>query len=139
MKGKLMIIGGGETFEDNTKINKRILEMTNKNLPKILFIPTASCDAFAYWENFEKHFNKLGGKSDVLFLIKEKPTKKEIENKILNSDAIYIGGGNTLMMMKLWRKLGIDKLLLKAYKKGIVLSGLSAGSICWFKYGTSDS
>ena len=134
-----MIIGGGETFEDNTKINKRILELTNKKTPKVLFIPTASSDAIGYWENFEKHFSKLGGDCDVLFLIRKKLSKKEIENKIINSDAIYVGGGNTLMMMKLWRKLGVDKLLLKAYEKGIVLSGLSAGSICWFKCGTSDS
>jgi dipeptidase E len=72
-------------------------------------------------------------------LIKNKLTKKEIEDKILKSDIVYVGGGNTLKMMQVWRKLGVDKILIKAYQKGIVMSGISAGSICWFKNGNSDS
>ena len=51
------------------------------------------------------------------------------------SDIIYVGGGNTLKMMKVWKKTGVDKMLKQAYEKGIVLSGLSAGSICWFRWG----
>ena len=74
-----------------------------------------------------------------MYLIKEKPTKKEIKNKILSSDIIYVGGGNTLKMMTLWRKLKVDILLQKALEKDTILCGLSAGSICWFKYGSSDS
>ena len=62
-----------------------------------------------------------------------------MRNLILGADIVYIGGGNTLAMMKRWRELGIDKLLKIAYKRDIVLSGLSAGSICWFKQGLSDS
>ena len=134
-----MIVGGGETFEVNTKINKRILEMTEKKNPKILFIPTASSDSEGYWEMFDKYFRKLGARTSVLFLIRESLSKKDIEEKILGVDAIYVGGGDTLMMMKLWRKLGVDKMLLKACEKGIVLSGVSAGGICWFRCGTSDS
>jgi dipeptidase E len=57
----------------------------------------------------------------------------------LKSDIIYVGGGNTLKMMKIWKKLGVDLILKEAYKKDIMLSGLSAGAICWFKYGNSDS
>ncbi|MCH8003418.1 MAG: Type 1 glutamine amidotransferase-like domain-containing protein, partial [Nanoarchaeota archaeon] len=89
---------------------------------------------------FPKNYGKkLGCKTDVLFLIKKKLSKKEIQKKILSSDLIYVGGGNTLKMMRIWRRLGVDKLLKKACNKGIVLSGLSAGSICWFSYGHSDS
>src|SRR6266700_3790922 len=58
---------------------------------------------------------------------------------MFSADIIYVGGGNTLTMMKLWRRMGLDDLLIKAYNQGIVLSGLSAGAICWFKYGHSDS
>ena len=88
----------------------------------------------------QRYFGKkLGCKVDSLELVVKKYTKKELENKILKTDIIYVGGGNTLKMMKIWRKLGVDVLLEKAMKKGIVLSGLSAGSICWFQYGNSDS
>lgn len=58
---------------------------------------------------------------------------------ISESDIIYVGGGNTLRMMNLWRQLGVDKCLDKARKRGAVLCGLSAGSICWFRQGNSDS
>ena len=58
---------------------------------------------------------------------------------ISQSDIIYVGGGNTLRMMKLWRKLGVDKCLDKARKRGAILCGLSAGAICWFRQGNSDS
>ena len=137
---KIIAIGGGQTFDENKLINKEIIKLTGKSNPKILFIPTASGDAVAYYEKFVKHFgNELGAKCDVLYLITDKPEWRAIKHKILSSDAIYVGGGNTLIMLKLWRKMGVDKLLKEAYKKGVVLSGLSAGSICWFQYGHSDS
>ena len=63
----------------------------------------------------------------------------EIKTKILSSDIIYVGGGNTLKMMRRWRFLGVDKLLKIAWEKGIVLCGVSAGSICWYESGHSDS
>jgi dipeptidase E len=66
-------------------------------------------------------------------------TKKAIKEKILSADIIYVGGGNTLKMMMLWRKLGVDTYLKQAHINGVVLSGLSAGAICWFRHGESDS
>ena len=72
-------------------------------------------------------------------MINKNLSKKDIEEKIFRSDIIYVGGGNTLKMMKVWRETGFDKILKQAYKKGIILSGVSAGSVCWFKYGNSDS
>ncbi len=78
-------------------------------------------------------------KTDVLFLMKEKPSREQIRSKISGADIIYVGGGNTLQMMRIWRRLGVDKLLIAAYKKGTVLAGVSAGSICWFDSGHSDS
>jgi Peptidase E len=81
----------------------------------------------------------LGFKTDVLYLLKTKPSLDRNKRKILNSDIVYVGGKNTLRMLKRWRKLAVDKTLEEAYKKGIILSELSAGAICWFKYGNSDS
>jgi dipeptidase E len=142
---KIVAIGGGEIgrpgFKIETqKIDEEIIRLTGKKNPRFLFIPTASFDSEDYYKVVKKYFGKkLGCKIDVLYLIKEKPNKKEIENKILNSDIIYVGGGQTSKMMQIWRKFGVDKILLKAHRKGIVMSGLSAGAICWFNFGNSDS
>jgi len=143
--GKIVAIGGGEigrpgTKVETTKIDKEIIKLTGKKNPLLLFIPTASGDSESYYEVIKKHFgNNLKCKTDVLYLIKDKYSKEELENKILKSDIIYVGGGNTLKMIKIWKKLGVDLILKEAYKRDIVLSGLSAGAICWFKYGNSDS
>jgi len=142
---KIIAIGGGEIGRpgfpvETTKIDKEIIKLSGKKNPRLLFIPTASQDAERYIEMVKKHFGKkLGCKVDILYLIKNKLSRKEIAKKILSSDIVYVGGGNTLRMMNVWRNSGVDKLLKKAYEKGIVLSGLSAGSICWFNYGCSDS
>ena len=139
--GKIVIIGGGEIGNFETlPFDKRIVELTKKKHPKALFIPTASGEPEGYIKKFNLVYGKkLGCKTDVLFLLKDKPTKTELREKILSSDLIYIGGGNTLKMMKRWRFLGVDKILKEAYKKGIVMSGVSAGGICWFESGHSDS
>lgn len=141
---KIVAIGGGEIGRpgypvETTKIDKEIIKLTGKVNPRLLFIPTASSDLESYLNVVKKHFGKrLNCKVSVLYLIREKLNKEEVEKKILDTDIIYVGGGNTLTMMKIWRKLGVDKVLVKAYKKDIVLSGLSAGAICWFRYGSSD-
>lgn len=148
---KIVAIGGGELGRPNkekggfypvetTLIDKKIIALSGKNSPKILFIPTASSDSAGYVEVVKKHFGeRLGCKVDALLLKKQKYTKKEIEEKIFSSDIIYVGGGNTLKMIKLWKKLRVNKILENAREKGIVLSGLSAGAICWFSLGNSDS
>jgi len=142
---KIVAVGGGEIGRpgysiETAKIDKEIIKLSGKKRPKFLFIPTASLDADDYVKVVNNYFgNKLGCVIDVLYLVNKKISRREIENKILNSDIIYVGGGNTFKMLKLWRKLGVDKVLAAAYKKGIVLSGVSAGAICWFKYGHSDS
>ncbi len=57
-----------------------------------------------------------------------------VKEDIFRTDIIYVGGGNTKFMLEKWRELGVDKILQQAYEKGIVCSGLSAGSYCWFRY-----
>ncbi|MBP9690670.1 peptidase E [Candidatus Woesebacteria bacterium] len=138
---KIVVIGGGEMGNFETlPFDKRIVELTQKKHPKALFIPTASGEPERYIRNFQKVYgSKLGCETDTLYLLKTKPTTEELRKKILSSDLIYVGGGNTLHMMKVWRSLGVDTILKEAYKKGIVLSGISAGGICWFDSGHSDS
>src|SRR5271163_2075769 len=141
MPRAIVAIGGGEIRTKRTaRIDREIIRLSNKKNPKLLFIPTASSDSERYWKHVQDYFGKfLKCKTDVLFLVKERPSKEQIRRKISTADIIYVGGGNTLMMMRLWRHLGVDKLLVSAYENGTVLSGISAGSICWFDSGHSDS
>jgi dipeptidase E len=142
---KIVAIGSGEIGApgyqiETEEIDREIIRLVGKKHPKVLFLPTASGDSPLYWETFQKYYEqRLGCKTDVLYLLKGNPSSKEIREKILGSDIVYVGGGNTLRMLKRWRKLGVDKILEEAGKKGVILSGLSAGAICWFKYGNSDS
>jgi dipeptidase E len=117
-----------------------MIRLSNEKNPKLLFIPTASSDSEKYWKHVQEYFGTyLKCKTDVLFLIEERLSNEQIPGKILSADIIYFGGGNTLLMMRLWRRLGVDKLLMSAYEYGTVLSGISAGSICWLDSGHSDS
>jgi dipeptidase E len=137
----IVAIGGGNIRTKGTApIDRETIRLSKKKNPKLLFIPTASSDSESYWKHVQEYFGKfLKCRTDVLFLIKEQSSAGHIRKKILSADIIYVGGGNTLLMMRVWRRLGIPKLLKKAYESGTVLSGISAGSICWFDSGHSDS
>lgn len=138
---KIVALGGGEiTKKETLAIDKQTIKLTGKKHPKLLFVPTASSEAPGYVQNVQDYFGKtLGCKIDVLYLLNRKTNRKELAKQILGADIIYVGGGNTLKMMNAWRRTGVDKLLIQAWKRGAVLTGLSAGTICWFEKGHSDS
>ena len=138
---KIVAIGGGELRAlETADIDKHIIELTGKTRPKALFIPTASGDALGYIETFEACYGKeYGCQIRNLNLIHNPPAFEAMSALVLDSDLIYVGGGNTYRMMQIWRRLELDTVLAEAASRGIVLSGLSAGAICWFKYGNSDS
>lgn len=138
--GKIVAIGGGSICDNDTlKIDKYIVSLAKKRNPKVLFIPTASSDNLQYMIFVDRYFRGLGCEVDTLCLVTGYLSNQEIKDKILSSDIIYVGGGNTRKMLKVWAENSIDKFLEIAYEKGIILSGLSAGCICWFKWGCSDS
>lgn len=142
--GKIIAIGGGNKHRtkysvEALAVDKEMVKLSGIKAPKLLIIPTASSDLLEYAEDLKSHFESLGCIVNVLNLLKNKICMEQIETKILNSDIIYVGGGNTLKMMKIWRKLNVDIILKKAFDRNIVLAGVSAGAICWFKYGNSDS
>lgn len=141
MERTIFAIGGGQIAEGETfAIDREIVRRTGKRSPRFLFIPTASSDPIDYWKSVKRCYGKrLGCRTDALYLVRETPSFTEIREKIQRADIIYVGGGNTLMMMRLWRRLGVDRLLRAAYRRGAVMCGLSAGSICWFEFGHSDS
>jgi len=137
----LYAIGGGEISELETfNIDKKIVASAGKKNPKVLFIPTASGEPEGYVDSFNKLYgDKLGCETDVLKILDGNTNSQEAEKKIMSSDIVYVGGGNTRMMMKVWKEYGIDESLRKAHEKGVILSGMSAGSICWFSEGQSDT
>jgi dipeptidase E len=141
MSRTIVAIGGGVIHTRGTlAIDREILRLTKKKHPRLLFIPTASSDSARYWRRVQQHFkNFLKCRTDVLFLLNNPPSPAQIRAKINAANVISVGGGNTLMMMRVWRRFGLPKLLKAAYLRGTVLSGISAGSICWFDSGHSDS
>jgi dipeptidase E len=137
----IVAIGGGSLKKKQTlPIDREIVQLTGKKLPQALFIPTASGDRQDYCEAFDRIYGELlGCKTDRLLLYRRPLDRESADRKIRSADLIYVGGGNTLRMMKLWRRLGIDKMLIKAGRQGTVLAGVSAGAICWHEWGHSDS
>ena len=137
---KIVAIGGGDIRTKSTlSIDRAIIRLTNKSHPHFLFIPTASSDNQQYAESIQKYYKQLGCTTNVLYLLNKPFSFKETAQKIEKADIIYVGGGNTLKMMRLWHHLGINTLLKAAWRNGTVLCGISAGAICWFTSGHSDS
>ena len=135
----IIAIGGGEVAQKETyEIDRFIVEAAKKEKPNFLFIPTASKDAEPYIETINRLYGGLGCNTDTLYLSNIEVNREEVNQKMENADIIYVGGGNTQYMMKVWEEYGVDKALMRAYQSGKVLSGLSAGSICWFIAGHSD-
>lgn len=106
----------------------------------MLFVPTASDDADSYCLIVAEVYGKeLGCSVDHLRLASESPSIAKIEDQIGQADLIYVGGGNTQKMLDTWRMYGVDNLLKQQSATDVVLAGVSAGAICWFEFGHSDS
>jgi dipeptidase E len=117
-----------------------VIELTGKEKPKICFVPTAAADdqrVIGYIYNLCKDLPLEP--SVLVTFVSSSPEQKTFEDQILGSDAVIVGGGNTLNMLAIWKAQGIDALLREAYERGIILAGGSAGSLCWFKGGYTDS
>src|SRR5579864_2384674 len=107
MAGAIVAIGGGLIRTRGTaEIDREIIRLSNLRHPRVLFIPTASSDSELYCTRFAEYFgNFLKCKTDVLLLVNTSPSANEIRRKVLSSDIVYVGGGNTLFMMRVWRRL----------------------------------
>lgn len=137
----IVAIGGGGMVEgENLLIDERIVGLTGVDRPRALFIGTASGDDPEKEDDFHRHYgDRLGCHTDSLTLLRDRPSTDAIGRKFAWADLIYVGGGNSLRMLKLWRRLGIDHHFHEARDRGCVLAGLSAGGLCWFRYGYSAS
>jgi dipeptidase E len=130
--------GGGFSMEpDNPALDQYVVSQIHKPNPKICFLATASGDAENYVLRFHEAFTKLGCQPSDLSLFRL-PTS-DLEEFVLEKDAIYVGGGNTRSLLALWREWGLDIILRKAYESGVLLAGISAGANCWFEQSCTDS
>ena len=119
---------------------RHFVELTGKENPKICLLPTASGDDKRWIKVWHELGEKFGFESyDQPMFISSFDQDKTFEEVLLNMDAIYVSGGNTLAMLAVWRVHGVDRILKTAYESGILLGGGSAGGICWFENGLTDS
>ena len=138
--GRIVASGGAcPDDEEVIEIYKKIVALCPKENAKVLYVPTAGHDFYDDLGEFQKTFTSLGcSECSVLLLTDENLTYEEIENTILSSDIIFVGGGNLKFLMDVWNKTGATDIMKKAFEKGIVLSGSSSGSMCWFEKGYDD-
>ena len=133
---KIFITGGGF----NATFISHLAKLTGKENPRLCFLPTASADNPYAINAWYQHCAGLDVKPFVQrMFISSYNQHQSFEEALLGMDGIFVGGGNTLNMLAVWKAQGVDKILQSAWEKGIVLSGGSAGSLCWFEQGTTDS
>ena len=137
-RNKKIISIGGEGFSHETDkiLDQFILKQLNIKKFKIGFLPTASRDDNQKINLFYKRFENVGSELSHFNLCSKTDGFKEW---FLNKDLIYVGGGNTFYMLEIWKKNNLIKIFKEGYNNGVVLSGVSAGAICWFDWMLSDS
>jgi dipeptidase E len=130
--------GGGFSMEpDNLALDRYVLSLAETSKPKVTFVATASGDSDSYIERFYTSFRTLRCKPSHLSLFK--PQYSDLRSFVLEQDVVYVGGGSTRNLLVLWKEWGLDVILKEALQAGVILAGLSAGSICWFEQGVTDS
>lgn len=130
--------GGGFSMEPrNPRLDRWLLSLTGQAKPRVLFVPTASGDSKSYVQRFHRAYAKLPCEPAHLDLFRR--SVKDLAKLVLAQDLIFVGGGNTANMLAVWRVHGLDRLLEKAWRQGTVLAGVSAGALCWFESGVTDS
>ena len=138
MDKQIIAIGGGAfgRYPGVGTIEKYILAQSGKESPNICFIPTATGDSESYKVSYYATMTKLSCNPTHLDLFKRTPN---LEKFIHQQDIVFVGGGNTKSMLAVWRDWGLDVILKNAYESGTIMSGVSAGAICWFEKGVTDS
>ena len=138
MTKQIIAIGGGGFGRNPGEgiIEKYIIKQSEKETPNICFIPTATGDNESYKVNYYSTFSQLSCKPSHLDLFKRTPNLEEL---ILSQEIVFVGGGNTKSMLAVWKDWGLEKILKEAYEGGTIMCGVSAGAICWFEQGITDS
>jgi dipeptidase E len=120
---------------ENQLLDDYLLSLAGSARPRVCFLPTASGDADHYVVRFYRRFSASCEASHVSLFRRDQGTggvEDDIASHLLAQDVIYVGGGNMVSMLGTWHAHGLDAVLARAWRKGIVLCGPSAGSLCWF-------
>lgn len=123
----------------NPLLDDYLLRLTPSPEPRILFLPTASGDTTTQINAFHARF---GGRTCLpthLSLFRLGDLERSLEEIVLGQDVVYVGGGSMRNLLAIWRAHELDRLLTRAWQKGVVLAGLSAGAMCWFEGGITCS
>jgi dipeptidase E len=131
--------GGGFTAGADPALDALVLELTGTACPRVCLLPTAGGDSEHQIRRFhETYGDRLCEPSHVsLFRLGRNPVP--LREHLLSQDAIYVGGGSMVNLLAIWKAQGLDVILREAWQAGVVLAGLSAGSMCWFEWGVSTS
>jgi dipeptidase E len=128
--------GGGDTPEQMRALLRHVVGLTGVERPRILLVPTAVGDSPEVITSFYEFYAPLGELSHVRFFPYPPGDLREL---VLAQDAVRVTGGNTANMLAIWRVHGFDRILREAWENGVLLFGESAGMICWFEAGVTDS
>jgi dipeptidase E len=131
--------GGGFTMEPTLALDRFVLELTGKPVPRICFLPTASGDPREQATRFHERFSSWPCEPSILSLFHLGRDRIDPRQHLLAQDAIYVGGGSMRNMLAVWREHSVDEIMRAAWERGIVLAGLSAGAMCWFEGGITMS
>jgi dipeptidase E len=124
--------GGGFSQESgNPLLDDYVLGLTGQTNPRVCFLPTASGDADHYLVRFYNAFRDRARPSHISLFRRERGVG-DIRSHLLAQDVVYVGGGSLISLLGVWRAHGVDSILREAYEAGVVMCGLSAGSLCWF-------
>lgn len=110
--------------------------LTGMEHPAVCFVPTASGDAEGYVERFHEHVDGRARTSHLLLFHRD---ETDLRRHVLAQNLVYVGGGSTANLLAVWRTHGLDRIVREALDAGVVLAGVSAGALCWFSGGTTDS
>ena len=137
--GQIVALGGGGFSEepDNLALDRYVLSLARRPTPRVCFVPTASGDDKGYIARFYTSFASLD--CTPTHLSQFAPPTADLDSFVHEQDVVYVGGGSTRNLLVLWREWGLDRALTAAWHTGVVLAGISAGSLCWFEEGVTDS
>ena len=142
---RILAIGGGElknreTLEIDTYIAAEAKHAAGERRACGLFLPTASHDCMPYYNTFHRVYTGLFDiKTDVALTVGREIDPEKMRAKFERADFLYVGGGDTVFMLKSWQESGLLSYIREAYERGVLIAGLSAGAICWFEEMYSDS
>jgi dipeptidase E len=136
---QIIALGGGgfSRLLPDPKMCAYILGLARVKAPRICFVPTAGNDDARLIQALHRQARRMGARPSHLsvFALPKEPLPKFLSTH----DVIWVSGGNTRNLLLLWRAWGVDAALRAAYERGIILAGASAGALCWFGSGVTDS